>query len=182
MLIGVTGKSCSGKNHICRKLASKGFEVWDLDREAEKIRKEKSDLVMAAFGTTDTIELRAIVFNNPQKRTELENIIYPVLTEKIKNFKYDLVINGATLHRSGLDGLCDFIIYVDASYEIRLERAKKRDSIDEIAFEAREKSQDDVDFRMVKYQCPVYILDNGGSKDSVISQDLDKILQSRQLF
>lgn len=178
MLIGVTGKSCSGKNHVCRTLSSKGFEVWDLDREAEKIRKEQSSEILEKFGTTDKAELAAIVFSNPEKRQELENIIYPRLIQKIKDYKYDLVINGATLYRSKLDELCSFIIYVDASFETRLDRAKKRDNVTEEAFAKRDSAGSDIDYRDVDYRCNVYVLNNESAKESAIIEGLDKIFQS----
>ncbi len=160
MIIGITGKSCSGKNFVSRYFSRKGFEVWDLDREAEKIRKEKRTEVMAAFGTTDSKELSAIVFSDSEKLKQLEAIIYPELVKKIRNYKYDLVINGATLKRAGLDNLCSFIIYVDVPDEIRLKRAQKRDGISESEFNARNASQNDVDYRTVKYNCTVYPVNN----------------------
>lgn len=160
MIIGITGKSCSGKNYIAKDFARKGFEVWDLDKEAQKIRREKRTQVMAAFGTTDSQELRAIVFSDPVKRKQLEDIIYPELIEKIKAYKYDLVINGATLKRAGLDKICSKIIYVDCPYEERLRRAKKRDAISEEEFAKREASQDDIDYKKNAYCCPVEVIEN----------------------
>lgn len=159
MLIGLTGKSCSGKNYVSDYFSRKGFEVWDLDREAAKIRKQKHKEITAAFGTTDSAKLRTIVFSDSEKLETLQNIIYPALIQKIKNCKYDLVINGATLKRADLDLLCSFIIYVDAPYEIRLKRAVKRDGITEAEFAKRENAQDDVDYRKVRYACPVYPID-----------------------
>ncbi len=171
MLIGLTGKSCSGKNIVSKYFSRKGFEVWDLDREAEKIRKEKRSEIMAAFGTTDSKKIASIVFSDSEKLKKLEQIIYPQLIFKIKEFKYDLVINGATLKHAGLDSLCTLIIYVDASYETRLKRARERDGITEEEFSLRESAQRDVDFREVKYDCPVYPVDN--EKDC--SSQLDEI-------
>lgn len=158
MIIGITGKSCSGKNYISQYLTRKGFEVWDLDRVAEKIRKEKRSEVLSVFGTVDKKEIAKIVFSDSSKLKELENIIYPELIKKIKTFKYDLAINGATIKRAGLDELCSFIIYVDASYETRLKRAIERDKITEAEFAKREAAQSDTDFRTNDYKCKVFYL------------------------
>ena len=51
-------------------------------------------------------------------------------------------------------------LYVDASYEVRLSRAIERDGITEEAFQLREKSQTDVDYRDVDYGVTLYVLTN----------------------
>ena len=144
MVIGLTGKICSGKNHIGRLLSSRGFEVWDLDREAEKIRRAKRTDIFNTFGTTDSGELAQKVFNNPGALKQLEDIIYPELKEKIKAYPFDLVINGALLNRAGFDSLCSFIIFVDAPYEIRKDRALNQRHLSEEEFERRNTAQEDV--------------------------------------
>ena len=175
MIIGLTGKSCSGKNYVGILLKRKGFEVLDLDREASAIRKEKSEEVGRALGTTDARIIRDLVFEDPAKLKALEDIIYPVLVDRIKALKKDVIINGATIYRAGLDKICSFVIYVDAPYNERLERAKNRDRITEEQFLKREQSQKDVDYRSVEYRCPVHVLLN--SKNDV-TRDLDKILSA----
>ncbi len=179
MIVGLTGKSCSGKNYVAKSLKALGFTVWDLDREAAKIRNSMKDEVLKQLGTYDARELRELVFQNPEKLHVLEKIIYPVLQKKILCYRYDLVINGATLHRSGFDTLCKFVIYVDAPYEERLKRAKKRDRITEKEFALREASQQDIDFRAVKYRCPVHVLDN---TSGFTPEDLDRALTFRGLL
>lgn len=176
MLIGLTGKSCSGKNIVSKYFSRKGFEVWDLDREAEKIRKEKRSEVLAVFGTTDSKKLASIVFSDSEKLKKLEQIIYPQLVSKIKEFKYDLVINGATLKHAGLDSLCSLIIYVDVSYETRLKRACERDGISEAEFSLRDAAQSDVDFRKVKYDCPVYPVDNEKDCTAQLDEIFSKLI------
>lgn len=174
MVIGLTGKICSGKNYVGRLLASRGFEVWDLDREAEKIRTRKRTEIFNAFGTTDTAELSRKVFNNPQALKQLEDIIYPDLKEKIKTYPFDLVINGALLNRSGFEELCSFIIFVDAPYEIRKQRAVSQRRMTEEEFERRNNSQTDVS--PASYTCPVRVLVNTDRPDGEIMAELDGIL------
>lgn len=178
MILGLSGKSCSGKNHVGLLLSERGLTVWDLDREAQRIRQDKHDEIIRIFGTTDPKEISRMVFTDPKRLKELENIIYPTLRERILSFEGDLVINGALLYRSGFDELCTAIIYVDASFEKRLERALVRDSVTKEAFCLREKAQSDVDYRTVSYRCPVFVLDN--EKD-VSPSDLDKVLSALQL-
>ena len=165
MIIGLVGKSCSGKNVVGDLLEKKGILVWDLDKMCHDGLEENAEAVVKAFGSTSRKEVGKIVFSDPSKRAELEAILYPYLERKILAWKDSnpgkvLVINGALLYRAGFHRLCDAIIYVDASYEIRLSRAKERDNISEEAFLLREKSQADVDYRDVDYEVPVHVISN----------------------
>ncbi|MCR5760762.1 MAG: dephospho-CoA kinase [Sphaerochaetaceae bacterium] len=184
-IIGISGKSCSGKNVVGSYLEKKGFEVWDLDRKAEEIREEKKDLIIKAFGTDDKNKIRSMVFSDKNKLKKLENIIYPELEKRIREHKGTLVINGATIRRAGMDRLCNFLIFTDSSYKTRLERAVERDKITEAVFKAREESQTDINPSENKYLCPVFVFNTEGSLDYeklnlIISEGLDKYAFDRQ--
>ena len=189
MVIGLTGKSCSGKNYVGDILASKGLEVWDTDKMCHLGLNDNIRAIVSEFGEDVVVStggrpevsrsaLGKIVFSDPQRRKALEDILYPWLGEKVirwieSNPDGVLVLNGALLYRSGFCGLCKAVIYVDASYEERLKRAIERDGLDEEAFLMRENSQQDVDFRDVTYPVPLYVISNNGS-------NLDEV--NRQLF
>ena len=108
-------------------------------------------------------------------RTKLEDILYPWLKDLVISWKTNhpngsLVINGALLYRSGFHKICDYIIYVDASYYVRLKGAQLRDGLSEEAFKKREESQGDVDFRCVDYGVPMGVVTNDEA-------DMDKLRQ-----
>lgn len=182
MLVGLTGRICCGKNYIGRLLTLRGFEVWDLDRVAEKTRISLRTEVMALFGTTDSKELASIVFNNPEKLAALENLIYPHLKKQIEEYPFDLVINGALLHRSGFDAMCDFAIYVDAPEEERKRRAQVYRGLTDEEFERRDNAQKDIDPDFSKYACPVVEIDNYGKSDAALIADLDRIFSHPPRF
>lgn len=173
MVVGLTGKICSGKNYIGNLLAKRGFEVWDLDIAASKIRNRKKAELRELFGTSDTKEISDIVFNDSSKLKALENLIYPELKEKIKAFPFDLVINGALLNRAGFDGLCTFIIYVNAPDSERRKRAEER-GFSAGEFERRNEKQKDV--VPSAYSCPVVVLENFNKTEEELIADLDRIL------
>ncbi|MBR2282440.1 MAG: dephospho-CoA kinase [Spirochaetales bacterium] len=176
MIVGLVGKSCSGKNYVGRILEGMGLLVWDTDVMCHDGLLENLDAVVKAFGPEvvsivngQTIVSRKaigkVVFSDPGKRTELEGILYPWLMAKVlewRDMNPDgvLVLNGALLHRGGFHLLCDCVIYVDASYEVRRDRAILRDGITEAQFRQREDSQSDVDFRDVDYVVPVHVVPN----------------------
>ena len=179
MIIGLTGKSCSGKNYVGELLKARGLEVWDTDIMCHNGLNENIRAIVSEFGKEVLIErdgrmevsrpaLGKIVFSDPDKRRVLEGILYPwlrnlVLEWKAENPEGNLVLNGALLYRAGFCDLCSCIIYVDATYEVRLRRAMERDNLDEKTFILREKSQADVDFRDVDYTVPLYIVANNSS-------------------
>ena len=166
MVIGLTGKSCGGKNMAGDILAQAGLEVWDLDRMAHRGLEENCDAVRSAFGPDiSRAAIGRIVFSDPARRKELEDILYPWLEKKIRAWKDAnpdgvLVINGALLYRAGFHLLCDAVIYIDAPFEVRLKRALDRDGITEEQFLLRERSQADIDFRVVDYGVPVHVVSN----------------------
>ena len=177
MIIGVTGKSNSGKNTACKILEALGLTVWDLDKEAAKVREKYKDKVIDIFKTDNPGKIAKQAFSDYNKLHALEKIIFPVLMQKIENHKGNLVINGALLHRSGFDSLCSFIIYIDSDFEERLKRGIKRDNISEQQFLDRERMQQDVDYRNVKYRCPVNVVNNNGNiKD--LENDIRIIINS----
>ncbi len=191
MIVGLIGKSCSGKNYVGQILSDLGLEVWDTDEMCHQGLVEKVEAVKKAFGEEvvsiidgQTIvsrkEIGKVVFSNPEKRAELEGILYPWLKAKILAWRDlnpggVLVVNGALLYRAGFHRICDCAIYVDAPYETRLGRAMERDGISKEAFDLREASQSDVDYRDVDYGIPMYVVDNGGSKLEEVNRQVFNI-------
>ena len=184
MVIGLTGKSCSGKNYVGRVLEGIGLEVWDTDRMCHDGLNENIRAIVSEFGegvvqSTEVSRpaLGKIVFSDPERRKALENILYPWLRKKIeewikRNPEGNLVLNGALLYRAGFCELCSCVIYVDASYETRLRRAIERDGLDEKTFMLREKSQQDVDFRDVSYPVNLYIVSNNDSNSDEVNRQI----------
>ena len=184
MVIGLTGKSCSGKNYVGRVLEGIGLEVWDTDRMCHDGLNENIRAIVSEFGEgvvqgaeVSRPALGKIVFSDPERRKALENILYPWLREKVeewikRNPEGILVLNGALLYRAGLCELCNCVIYVDASYETRLRRAIERDGLDEKTFMLREQSQQDVDFRDVTYPVTLYIVSNNDSNSGEVNRQI----------
>ena len=184
MVIGLTGKSCSGKNYVGQVLEGIGLEVWDTDRMCHDGLNENIRAIVSEFGEgvvqgekVSRPALGRLVFADPERRRALENILYPWLRKKVEEWIAGnpdgiLVLNGALLYRAGFCDMCECVIYVDASYETRLRRAMERDGLDEKAFMLREMSQQDVDFRDVTYPVTLYIVSNNSSNSEEVNRQI----------
>lgn len=136
--VGISGKIASGKSEAEKIIKEKGFLVFDLDILARNLFENDKDIrlkILNEFKTLDKKEIAKIVFNNFQKKENLENIIHPKLKEiifelfeKYKNEKI-IFISGALLFKSGFYKFFDKTIYVDANKELRIERLIKRNNI-----------------------------------------------------
>lgn len=148
MVVGLTGRYCSGKGTAARAFASFGFAVVDADDLSHAVLVERAAQVIREFGpavgtpdggestfggAVDRRALGRIVFADPVARTRLEAILYPDITERIRRFiaeeNRDVVINAPLLQRAGLQSLCDALVFVTAPAIVRLFRAMRRDRL-----------------------------------------------------
>ncbi len=141
LVVGLTGRYCSGKGTAAREFAARGFRVVDADDLAHEVSVEKAGEVIARFGagvrsadgSVDRRALGRIVFVDPGARTALEGILYPEITRRILGFieasPVPAVINAPLLQRAGLDKACDALVFVRAPAVIRLLRAMRRDHL-----------------------------------------------------
>lgn len=138
MILGLAGKSGSGKNLLSTYLERKGFRHFDLDLRAHKVLDESAEQLSRTFGgeilhsngMVDRKKLGALVFSDPEKKQKLQNILYPILEEGIREElkKEDkAVLNGALLSESGLPEICDRLIWLKSPFITRFFRLIKRD-------------------------------------------------------
>jgi dephospho-CoA kinase len=179
IVVGLTGRYCSGKGTAARVLATLGFSVVDADELSHEVMAEKTEEVIAAFGPSargrdggvDRRALGRIVFADPAARTRLEGILYPAITERINRFieKADssVVINAPLLQRAGLEKICDAVVFVRAPALIRLARAMRRDSLSLRDGWARINAQKDVRPQSIGPGVDTYSVLNCGSVRSL---------------
>lgn len=178
MVIGLTGRYCSGKGTAARVLASLGCRVVDADDLGHDVLAEKSRVVIEQFGPSvqtqdggvDRRALGRIVFADSDARTKLEAILYPEITERIRRFIAgggDVVINAPLLQRAGLQGLCDALVFVRAPAFVRLVRAVRRDRLPLRDAWARINAQKDVKPQCNESAVDTYSVPNWGSARSL---------------
>lgn len=155
MLLGICGKSGSGKSFVARALIQNRsnaihVDIDALDHQANEI-KEVQDILVKYFGSevikngvVDRKYLGQVVFNDKEKMALLMQIkgayVYKTIDDIIANNPNSLIIlDHICLPEMKYFDICDLKVLVDIPYEIRKERAIERDHITEAQFDLREK-------------------------------------------
>ena len=180
MIIGVIGRSCSGKDRVAAFLEEKGIPSFNCDKVAHELTDALSDKINSLFGDgvmtdgrVDRSKLGPVVFADPEKLKMLEDLIYPELIERIRKFDSEhkvVTVNGATLEKAGIVKLCKEIVFVYAPLETRLQRALQRDGITEERFLERNQNQKEVGLSLFGQDRPVYTILNDADEDYLYRQ------------
>lgn len=156
MLIGICGKSGSGKNTLASKLMDlyKTAIHCDIDKIGHKALLDetvKKELINC-FGEeiitgnkVDRKKLGNIVFASPREMDKLTNVTWSYMQKEIDNIIMSnndkvIILDWVLLPKSKYFNKCKLKILLDIPYEIRKERALIRDNIDEKAFKLRDDS------------------------------------------
>ena len=166
--IGLTGGIASGKSSVARHLQDLGIVVLDADRyahEALKAGSQASEAVLKRYGrhveaapdcdieqssgqrNINRRELGRIVFNNPEERRWLEQIIHPMVSERFdlelgKHPKTaPIVLMIPLLFEADLTELVSEIWVVHCLPAQQLERLKRRDGLSTAEAKARIEAQ-----------------------------------------
>lgn len=187
----LTGNIASGKSCVEKFLNDNGFEVFDTDRLTHEIlNNEAFNLVVTEFGKEiltdnkiDRKKLGEIVFSDYKKRKALENIIHPVIKEKINAYFEDnkqekvVIVAVPLLFEANMDDMFDKIILVVADDELRLERLMKRNNLSREDAIMRIKSQLS---QFAKLEDSDYVFHNNAGIENLknqVNDFCDKILK-----
>ena len=142
--IGLSGGIGSGKSTACEIFSELGVPVIDADIIAHNvvqagmpalqlIKEEFGEDIITKDGLLDRKKVRNQIFTNETYRKKLENILHPVIYEKIVheieniNSSYCIISIPLLLETGALD-IIDRILIIDASRELQLSRASVRDN------------------------------------------------------
>ena len=142
LIVALTGGIGSGKTTVGDIFSELGAVVIDSDQLARAVLERGTkgfDLVLAKFGDAilrngelDRSLLATLVFNDSQKRSELESITHPLIrqsfAEIISNLpRESIVINQIPLLFESKGAYkFDHIITISAPEKLRIERLKNR--------------------------------------------------------
>ncbi len=162
MVIGITGSSGAGKSTICEILEIKyNVKVLNADKIARRLSKKGTNYtndIVEKFGNDILDEdgelkrgrLAEIIYNDAEKRKELNNCTFKYIREEIeKEIKDDdtiYIIDAPLLFECELDKICDKTIGVISKKELQLDRIVARDNIDYESAEKRLQAQEENEF------------------------------------
>ena len=142
LIVALTGGIGSGKTTVGDIFSELGAVVIDSDQLARAVLERGSkgfDLVVAKFGDAilkngelDRSLLAALVFNDSQKRSELESITHPLIRQSFAEIisslpSESIIINQIPLLFESKGAYkFDHIITISAPEELRTERLKSR--------------------------------------------------------
>ena len=184
---------CHWKSTVSELLTAFGFKVVDADIAARKaVAKGTKGLeqVRAAFGDSAITEegemdrkyVGEIVFNHPEKRLELNDIVHPIVREIMEEEKqsylnqgYDVIMDIPLLFENELQNTVDEVWLVYTSESIQIERLMERNQLSLEDAKARVYSQISID---KKSRMADHVIDNLGDKLE-LKQNLEQLLTDK---
>ena len=166
MIIGICGKSGSGKTTLANQiieLSNNKAVHLDIDKIGHGVLllpEVKRELINS-FGESiikensiDRKKLGEIVFNTRNEMKKLSNITWKYMEIEIDKFLDDnedkiIILDWLLLSISKYFDICDIKILLNIPYDVRKQRAMKRDNITEESFNQREKASINFDEKNV---------------------------------
>jgi dephospho-CoA kinase len=150
VMFGLTGGIASGKSTVAKRWKSRGLPIFDADVAARSVvekGKPGLDEIVRQFGLwvlddngcLDRKKLAQVVFSDPKKMVDLENIIWPKILEEAESFKEQVkkdnhpiaCYEAAILIERGHADLYRPLVVVWAPEPVRISRMVKRDGFTE---------------------------------------------------
>lgn len=190
MIIGITGNSGTGKTEITRILAKKiNAEIIDADKIVREMTEKDTEYlrkIIEFFGKEILIKqnklnrkkLAQIIYNNNQKREELNKLTSKYIGEKIKEKTKiskceNIIIDAPLLFECELDKICDINISIIAEENIKIERICKRDNITKEEAKLRLNVQKQDKYYIEKSN---YIIKNNGKIEEINLEEICTII------
>jgi dephospho-CoA kinase len=185
--IGLTGGIGAGKSTVARLLAAHGAVVVDADALAREVVAAGTpglqqvvdafgDGVLREDGSLDREALGRIVFNDPDRRRELEQITHPLIGRRTQELfeqagPDDVIVHDVPLLvELGMAPLYDAVVVVEAPDDVRLTRLEGRGLPREQALE-RIRTQADPEQRRA---AATVVVDNTGD-EAALQQRVDEV-------
>jgi dephospho-CoA kinase len=192
MKVGLTGGIGAGKSTVADLFAQRGAVVIRADELARQVIEKSTagfDQVVSRFGENildtngeiDRAKLAAIVFNDQESLTELENIIHPLVREKSNQIMNEqtpetIIVNEIPLLlEKGMQPLFDFLVIVISSEKNRLARLINSGFTKEQVLARMSKQVDDE----TRKASADFLIVNDGNLDQ-LEVDVEKIWQTLQ--
>jgi len=146
MMMVLTGGLAAGKSTVAKFLEQHGAQIIDTDQIAKKLLEPFSPCfkeVLAHFGppvlnpdrSLDRKKLRQKIFEHPQDRLWLENLLHPeiqrIVLEETQKAQAKFKVIVVPLFRSKKNYPADLVLSVECPEKEQIQRVMKRDLISE---------------------------------------------------
>ena len=198
MVIVVTGGIGSGKSEVCRMLKDMyGLPIYEADSKAKELYVRHPELLESiekAFGTAFRNEqgvfqpylLAQRIFGDEAAVAVVESLLFPHMIADFNDFASSsgniIIFESATvLEKPQFKGFADKVILVDAPFDVRLDRACRRDGATREQVIARmqgQKLMNEFSEGLVPVHVDEIIMNNGTVEDLkvAVKEVMDRLL------
>ena len=185
-IFGLTGGIGGGKSTVAGMFRDEGIPVVDADRISRDVTAPGQYAyleivhrfgreILKEDGEIDRKRLGEIVFADPFRRAELEEVTHPRIVEGIAYALQKLdaeghpaaIVEAALIHEKGRRGLFEAVIGVRCERALQVKRLMARDGIPEEQALLRLSAQMDADS---KAKASDYLIDNSGGMEATRAQ------------
>lgn len=182
LVIALTGGIGSGKSSVSQRLDELGIPVIDADIIAREqvlpgsaalreIETEFGSRVIQQDGSLDRAQLRTLIFNVPEKRQRLEQILHPRIRRemehrlKLLDAPYAILVIPLLLE-TGQNELADRVLVVDCPEDQQIARVQRRDGLNDAQMKQILAAQVD---RATRLSRADDVINNSGSLSELIA-------------
>ena len=144
--LGITGGIGSGKSYVSHILHNDfGLPIYNSDVRARiltlidpEVCRQLSELVEGVYtpdGDVDKQRLAGYLFASEENARKVNAVIHPAVRRDLHEWYAEhndvpvVGVESAILYESGFDRETDFVLFVDAPEELRIQRTMKRDGL-----------------------------------------------------
>lgn len=195
MIIGLTGSIASGKSTVSKMLEDLGYPIIDADLVARKVVEPGSETlneiealfgseVIREDGTMNREKVGALIFTDPLKRKQMNDIIHPAIRREMLRQRSAFMAEGhktivmdiPLLFESKLQHFVDKILVVSVTEDNQLSRLMERNGLNEK--DARSRIGSQLPMSVKEEGADAVIYNNGSIEET--AQQLTRILKHWQ--
>jgi dephospho-CoA kinase len=185
--VGLTGGIATGKSTVGEIFVELGCHLLDSDPITHQLLQPGQavhaavvhafgERILSPDGTVDRRVLGDIVFNDPDARAKLNNLVHPAIIQRQQEWLREVealdprgiaIVSAALMIEVGTYKNYEKVIVVTCGPDIQRQRLRARSSLSEDQIEARIRSQMPMDEK-VKYAH--FVIDNSGTLDATRDQ------------
>lgn len=195
-IVGLTGGVASGKSIVAEAFQREGIPVFNMDTLGREILERDPHVrealkaicgpgILKADGSVDRMQVRVILFSDPQKKKRIESVLHPAIWKEFyrraklekRQGKKTVICEAALLIESKRMDRLDGLVAVLADKNTRLERLMERDQITREFAEEMLRNQTSDEERKRHAQV---LIENHGSREEFLRQSIELVRQLKK--